>query len=140
MGHKESNQTNKQIHVKAIVGLRDLRVLGKFIEVVLRLDPYEIYQILIYRSSNYIQKNTLFLEHVVLEINKILSFESWALTTAPGRVFGCSKWNIFILWRKKIIQKLGLTSSSVVIGVAPITQLRTCVIKIVTFKGDHLMW
>ena len=61
MGHKESNQTNKQIHVKAFVGLRDLRVLGKFIEVVLRLDPYEIYKILIYRSSNYIQKNTLFL-------------------------------------------------------------------------------
>ena len=26
------------------------------------------------------------------------------------------------------------------IGVAPITQLRTCVIKIVTFKGGHLMW
>ena len=26
------------------------------------------------------------------------------------------------------------------IDVAPITQLRTCVIKIVTFKGGHLMW
>ena len=26
------------------------------------------------------------------------------------------------------------------IGVAPITHLRTCVIKIVTFKGGHLMW
>ena len=26
------------------------------------------------------------------------------------------------------------------IGVAPITQLRTCVIKIATFKGGHLMW
>ena len=26
------------------------------------------------------------------------------------------------------------------IGEAPITQLRTCVIKIVTFKGGHLMW
>ena len=26
------------------------------------------------------------------------------------------------------------------IGIAPITQLRTCVIKIVTFKGCHLMW
>ena len=26
------------------------------------------------------------------------------------------------------------------IGVAPITQLRTCVIKVVTFKGGHLMW
>ena len=26
------------------------------------------------------------------------------------------------------------------IGVATITQLRTCVIKIVTFKGGHLMW
>ena len=26
------------------------------------------------------------------------------------------------------------------VGVAPITQLRTCVIKIVTFKGGHLMW
>ena len=25
------------------------------------------------------------------------------------------------------------------IGLAPITQLRTCVIKIVTFKGGHLM-
>ena len=25
------------------------------------------------------------------------------------------------------------------IGVAPIMQLRTCVIKIVTFKGGHLM-
>ena len=27
-----------------------------------------------------------------------------------------------------------------IIGVAPITQLPTCVIKIVTFKGGHLMW
>ena len=27
-----------------------------------------------------------------------------------------------------------------IIGVAPITQLRTCVIKIETFKGGHLMW
>ena len=27
-----------------------------------------------------------------------------------------------------------------VIGVAPITQLRSCVIKIVTFKGGHPMW
>ena len=27
-----------------------------------------------------------------------------------------------------------------VIGVAPITQVRTCVIKIVTFKGGHPMW
>ena len=26
------------------------------------------------------------------------------------------------------------------IGVAHITQLRACVIKIVTFKGSHLMW
>ena len=26
------------------------------------------------------------------------------------------------------------------IGVAPITQLRMCVIKIVTFKEGHLMW
>ena len=26
------------------------------------------------------------------------------------------------------------------IGVAPIMQLRTCVKKIVTFKGGHLMW
>ena len=26
------------------------------------------------------------------------------------------------------------------IGVAPIAQLRTCVIKIVAFKGGHLMW
>ena len=26
------------------------------------------------------------------------------------------------------------------IGIAPLTQLRTCVIKIVTFKGGHLMW
>ena len=26
------------------------------------------------------------------------------------------------------------------IGVAPITQLRTCVSKIVTFKGGHPMW
>ena len=26
------------------------------------------------------------------------------------------------------------------IGVAPITQLRMCVIKIVTLKGGHLMW
>ena len=26
------------------------------------------------------------------------------------------------------------------IGVAPITQLRTCVIQIVAFKGGHLMW
>ena len=26
------------------------------------------------------------------------------------------------------------------IGVAPITQLRTCIIKIVAFKGGHLMW
>ena len=26
------------------------------------------------------------------------------------------------------------------IGVAPITQLRTCIIKIVTLKGGHLMW
>ena len=25
-------------------------------------------------------------------------------------------------------------------GIAPITQLRTCVIKIVTFKGGRLMW
>ena len=28
----------------------------------------------------------------------------------------------------------------IIIGVAPITQLRTYVIKIVTFKGGHLMW
>ena len=27
-----------------------------------------------------------------------------------------------------------------IIGVAPITQLHTCIIKIVTFKGGHLMW
>ena len=72
MGHKESNQTNKRKHVKAIVRLRDPRALGKFIEQAHRLDPYKIYQILIYRSSNYIQKNTLFLEQVVLEINKSL--------------------------------------------------------------------
>ena len=26
------------------------------------------------------------------------------------------------------------------IGIAPITQLRMCVIKIVSFKGGHLMW
>ena len=26
------------------------------------------------------------------------------------------------------------------IGLAPIRQLRMCVIKIVTFKGGHLMW
>ena len=26
------------------------------------------------------------------------------------------------------------------IGVAPITQLRTCVVKIETSKGGHLMW
>ena len=26
------------------------------------------------------------------------------------------------------------------IGVAPITQLRTCLIKIVTLQGGHLMW
>ena len=26
------------------------------------------------------------------------------------------------------------------IGVAPITQLGTCVIKIITFKGGHLIW
>ena len=26
------------------------------------------------------------------------------------------------------------------IGVAPITTLRTCIIKIETFKGGHLMW
>ena len=26
------------------------------------------------------------------------------------------------------------------IGVAPITQLHTCLIKIVTFKGDHLIF
>ena len=30
--------------------------------------------------------------------------------------------------------------SGSVIGVALIMQLRTCVIKIVTFKGGHLMW
>ena len=30
--------------------------------------------------------------------------------------------------------------SNVDIAVAPITQLRTCVIKIVTFKGGHLKW
>ena len=33
-----------------------------------------------------------------------------------------------------------VVSCKVVIGVAPITQLRTCVIKMVTFKGGHLMW
>ena len=27
-----------------------------------------------------------------------------------------------------------------IIGVAPITQLRKCLIKIVTFKGGHPMW
>ena len=26
------------------------------------------------------------------------------------------------------------------IGVAPITQLRCCVINIITFKGSHLLW
>ena len=26
------------------------------------------------------------------------------------------------------------------IGIVPITQLRTCVIKVVAFKGGHLMW
>ena len=31
-------------------------------------------------------------------------------------------------------------SQMVCIGVAQITQSRTCVIKIVTFKGGHFMW
>ena len=33
-----------------------------------------------------------------------------------------------------------LTRTAVYIGVAHIKQLRTCLIKIVTFKGGHLMW
>ena len=37
------------------------------------------------------------------------------------------------------IQSVQRTSQNI-IGVAPITQLRTRVIKIVTFKGGHLMW
>ena len=32
------------------------------------------------------------------------------------------------------------SSITLVIGIAPITKLRTHVIKIVTFKGGHLMW
>ena len=32
------------------------------------------------------------------------------------------------------------SSTTLIIGIAPITKLRTYVIKIVTFKGGHLVW
>ena len=35
---------------------------------------------------------------------------------------------------------LPFTILKIAIGEAPITQLRTCVINIVTFKGGHLIW
>ena len=45
---------------------------------------------------------------------------------------------------QQILIRLGYRDSAVhylyTIGVAPITQLPTWVIKIVTFKGCHLMW
>ena len=39
----------------------------------------------------------------------------------------------------KILCDKFLCAGTCNIGVAPNMQLRTCVIKIVTFKGDHLM-
>ena len=38
------------------------------------------------------------------------------------------------------MSKLALSLNYVPISVAPITQLRTCVMKNVTFKGGHQMW
>ena len=42
--------------------------------------------------------------------------------------------------RKLVYASSEGSGETVCIGVAPITQLRTCVIKIATFIGDHLMW
>ena len=45
----------------------------------------------------------------------------------------------YVDFEKKIRRQHQTMQNYPDIGVAPITPLRTCVIKIVTFKGDHLM-
>ena len=52
--------------------------------------------------------------------------------------------HVIVLWaitRRKSTKYENMVSvQNHIIGVAPITQFRTCVITIVTLKGDHLMW
>ena len=46
----------------------------------------------------------------------------------------------FFLYGEVLSIHSSFTIEAVAIGVAPITQLRMCVIKLITLKGAHLLW
>ena len=52
--------------------------------------------------------------------------------------------SLYVIAEKALVSMCICAGSSefpkLVIGVAPITHLRMCVLKIVTLKGGHLMW
>ena len=54
------------------------------------------------------------------------------------------KWSLFkiitLQHSSPITGSIPMDPKHIVIGLAPIMQLGTCVIKILTFKGGHLMW
>ena len=84
----------------------------------------------------YINKYELILKHNFNTATKVTNKHITCLTNG----LSANVYNIRVSTIMPQKQASILHFAIIYIGVAPITHLRTCVMKIVTFKGGHLMW